>query len=93
MTGADHLLFNLIGIISILQVTIRPDGSQLLALGADITATTAQMFRAEFTQLSPSLAPRINELDGLATSLVPEPSTLALAAIGALGILAYRSRR
>jgi hypothetical protein len=63
-----------------------------LALAANVPETTAQRFRAEFTQSSSQLAPRIIELDGFATA-VPEPPAIALVATAAITAMGFATRR
>ena len=77
--------------------------SMSLALTANILATTSQRFRAEFVQFGPANSyasgPRIRELDGFGTYYpgrpypVPEPSTLALLGMGAVGIAVFAWRK
>lgn len=65
------------------------DQSQYLLLTANISAVTAQDFRAEFFDLGGSFnGPRIVELDGFAP--VPEPTSLILFAAGMLVIARNR---
>jgi hypothetical protein len=77
--------------------TTAPAGSILqtsgntLAIEANVPVTTAQRFRADFTQLSTTLGPRVIELDGFTTA-VPEPSTFVLA-VTAFCTLWYRRKR
>ncbi len=74
-----------------------------LEIATDITAISAQYFRAEFVQASwndpRAVGPRIVELDGFSTFLdgstgnVPEPATLALMGLGLAGVGFRRKKR
>jgi len=68
-------------------------GITLLELNEPVdNVVAAQKFRAEFTQhgnVPAAKGPRIIELDG---SLVPEPMSLGLLAVGALGVVRCRRR-
>ena len=72
--------------------------SGLLSLEVDVTDVTAQAFRAEFIQAArpafPDVGTRIIELDGFGV-VVPEPSSMTLAALGLLGLafVGWRRRR
>lgn len=76
--------------------------SGLLDLSIDVTPVVSQYFKAEFVQApwssSTAIGPRIQELDGFdtfldgSTSVVPEPTTLALIGLGLAG-LGYRRRK
>ncbi len=69
-----------------------------LAFHANIPAYTSDRFRAEFVQYSSigfghASGPRIRELDGFSTTVVPEPSMLLWSLGAACSALTWRRRR
>jgi hypothetical protein len=68
----------------------------VLDLVRNINPTTAQYWRADFVQNGSTefaSGPRINELDGFATTAVPEPVSTTLFILGGATLVARRLRR